>query len=493
MVSAMAMRTLAILAFVVSVPVASFGQPAIGGTVSDPSGAPVAGVLVEASSIALIEKTRKTLTDTAGRYRMEDLVPGTYRVRFTLQGWKPYQQEGVELTGSFTAAVNAELVVGRERNDHGHRGNPGVDVQSAGREMTLSGDVVQSIPTARSYNALLVAGPRRRHEHERYGDGHGGDVVPHSRRPNNEGRLSLDGFNVGSPPSGNQRPATSSTSGNAQEVTFTTSGGLGESETAGLVMNIVPKTGGNTMHGSFFVSGTGEELQSDNLTPELLRARSTAPTPLTEGVRRIGDARRSDREGSAVVFRQWRTPAAARRTSANVYYNLNAGDPDEVAVCARPQPPRVLGPDVRERQRPPHLAGRRRATRSAASGTRRRCAARARARRPAWRNPRACRPRPSACSAGRSMCRRRHGRRPSRIGCSLEAGFGGTYFGVGNFERDPNPTRGSDSRRRAVRERVRGERQHSRAGLSIAGLQRRAHRLVPVEGIGRRTSPARTA
>ena len=25
--------------------------------------------------------------------------------------------------------------------------------------------------------------------------------------------------------------------------------------------------------------------------------------------------------------------------------------------------------------------------------------------------------------------------------CSLEAGYGGTYFGVGNFEREPNPTR----------------------------------------------------
>ena len=42
----------------------------------------------------------------------------------------------------------------------------------------------------------------------------------------------------------------------------------------------------------------------------------------------------------------------------------------------------------------------------------------------------------------------------------------------------------SDSRRRAVRERLRGERQHSRAGLPIAGLQRRPYRFVPVEGIG---------
>ncbi len=110
-----------IFACVLGVPVAAFGQAAIGGVVSDPSGARLAGVLVEASSAALIEKTRMTVTDGAGRYRIEDLRPGTYQVRFTLQGWKPYQQEGVELAGSFTATVNAQLAAWiDERNDHGH-------------------------------------------------------------------------------------------------------------------------------------------------------------------------------------------------------------------------------------------------------------------------------------------------------------------------------------------------------------------------------------
>jgi hypothetical protein len=52
--------------------------------------------------------------------------------------------------------------------------------------------------------------------------------------------------------------------GNAQEIAFTTSGGLGESETAGLVMNVVPKTGGNEVHGALYYRGTGENLQADN-------------------------------------------------------------------------------------------------------------------------------------------------------------------------------------------------------------------------------------
>ena len=71
-----------------------------------------------------------------------------------------------------------------------------------------------------------------------------------------EGRLLLDGLNVGSPPAGNSATSYVVDVGNAQEVTFSAAGASGESETAGLAMNIVPRTGGNTIAGSFFVSGT---------------------------------------------------------------------------------------------------------------------------------------------------------------------------------------------------------------------------------------------
>ena len=82
---------------------------------------------------------------------------------------------------------------------------------------------------------------------------------------NNEGRVLIDGLNVGNPPGGNQPTSVIVDVGNAQEVTFTTAGGLGESETAGLVMNVVPKTGGNSTTGSVAYTGTGEALQSEQL------------------------------------------------------------------------------------------------------------------------------------------------------------------------------------------------------------------------------------
>jgi hypothetical protein len=69
--------------------------------------------------------------------------------------------------------------------------------------------------------------------------------------------------------------------GDAQEVTLTTSNVSGEVETAGLVMNIVPKSGGNTTSGSFFASGTGSKLHSNNVTQALRDQGVRATTPLT--------------------------------------------------------------------------------------------------------------------------------------------------------------------------------------------------------------------
>ena len=91
-----------------------------------------------------------------------------------------------------------------------------------------------------------------------------------------ESRLTVDGLNISNPPGGNQPPNFTADIGNAQEVTMITSGGLGEMETAGLTMNIVPKQGGNSFSGLAFVSGFSKGMQADNFTAELQGARRHA-------------------------------------------------------------------------------------------------------------------------------------------------------------------------------------------------------------------------
>src|SRR5437870_4557315 len=273
----------ALLAWIILIPSVALAQGVIAGTVKDSSGAVLPGVGVEAASPALIEKVRTAVTDGTGQYRIEDLRPGTYAVTFTLQGFNTFRREGLELTGSFTATINADLKVGTLAETITVTAEtPVVDVQSSRREVTLNNDAIKSIPTVRSYNAIVVVVPGVVTNLNDTVTGTTTTQFPIHGGRNNEGRMTIDGLNIGNPVGGNQPPQYIADVGNAQEVTFTTAGGLGESETAGLVMNIVPKTGGNSTSGAIFFSGTGEKLQGDNFTDDLKNAGLATPLPLTK-------------------------------------------------------------------------------------------------------------------------------------------------------------------------------------------------------------------
>ena len=74
-------RAVIVLALLILLPASAHAQASIAGIVKDSSGGVLPGVTVEASSPALIEKTRSAVSDASGQYRIEDLRPGTYTVR----------------------------------------------------------------------------------------------------------------------------------------------------------------------------------------------------------------------------------------------------------------------------------------------------------------------------------------------------------------------------------------------------------------------------
>src|SRR5688500_15361384 len=88
---------------------AARAQASIAGALRDTSGEVLPGVTSEAACPALIAKVRSVVADVAGQYRIVDLRPGTYSVTFTVSGFSTLQREGIELQGSFTATVNAEM------------------------------------------------------------------------------------------------------------------------------------------------------------------------------------------------------------------------------------------------------------------------------------------------------------------------------------------------------------------------------------------------
>jgi hypothetical protein len=321
------MRVAILVAFaaVLAVPGMSWAQASVTGTVRDGSGAVLPGVTVEASSPALIEKVRVATTDGTGQYRIEDLRPGEYEVTFALPGFNTLRRQGIVLSGSQIASVNVELRVGAiEETITVTAGAPIVDVQSARREMTLSNDTIRSLPSVRSYSALLMTVPGVQTDRNNVATGPLIAIAPIHGGRSLESRLYVDGLNVGNPHGGNQPPHYVADIGAASEVSFTTSGGLGESETAGLIMNVVPKSGGNTMSGMAYFSGFSEKMQSDNWTPDLGIAAPVPNKKVYDFTASAGGPLARDR----VWYYAGGTSKGSTKDTANLFFNQNAGRAD---------------------------------------------------------------------------------------------------------------------------------------------------------------------
>ncbi|HKE85200.1 MAG TPA: TonB-dependent receptor [Vicinamibacterales bacterium] len=425
-------KTLGLIALLVLMPSVASAQAVIAGAVKDASGAVLPGVTVEATSTALIEKVRSGVTDGTGQYRIENLRPGTYTVTFTLPGFSTYKREGIELTGSFTATVDAEMRVGALQETVTVSGaSPIVDTQSSRREVTIDNEIIRAIPNQRNYGSMVAMVPG---VITNVNDPAAGTVTTqfpvHGGRAN-ESRMWVDGLNIGNPPGGGQPPTYVADIGNAQEIAFTTSGGLGESETAGLVMNVVPKTGGNSVHGAAFYSGTGASLQADN-------GSGVPPLNSVYDVNiSVGGPIKKDK---VWYFVNGRTQAATRYIPG-IFYNLNAGDPTKWLYSPDTTKPQFtdrtwenISGRVTWQVTPKHKVG------------------------GFWDEQVVCRTcegttygitdpaRMSPEAGGLSQYK------PLRVTqltwaspwsnrLLLEAGLGTTYYGWGSFERDPNPTR----------------------------------------------------
>ena len=434
-------RGLLLLVATAGLPSVAYGQAVIAGSVTDQSGAILAGVTVAAASPALIERSRVSVTSDRGRYRIENLPPGVYTITFTRAGFRTYQHARVELSGALTATVDAWLEVGVIADAITvTRDLPAVDVHTVTRELALSGSLVRSLPTVRSYNALLVLVPGVVTNSNDVVTGTATTSFPIHGGRSNEGRLTLDGLNIGSPPNGNSAASYVVDAGAAEGISFANGSALGEYETAGLVMNIVPQSGGNRMRGSFFASGSGTWLQSDNVTPALRQQGLTAATPLARVYDLSGNV-----GGPIARDRVWFFANAhvggSRKDSANVYYNLDAGDAH--AWLYRPDLSRPAYSDRTFENASGRLTWQATARNKLtgfwdAQALCRTCTGAT----PGLSEP--ARVSPEAVGVlGRPLhVMQASWTSPLTSRVLLEAGFGGTYFGVGNFERSPNPTRG---------------------------------------------------
>ena len=261
---------------------------AIAGVVRDTSGAVLPGVTVEASSSALIEKVRTVVTDDQGRYQIIDLRPGTYTVTFTLAGFSTLRREGVELTTGFTATVNGDLTVGSVEESVTVTGEaPLVDTRSSVQQTSLQAAVLDALPTTRrmgSYATLLPAATGNSVDVGGLQGERGANFAVHGGRAN-ELNVNMDGMNL----SMLVNSGFSYNPSAVQEVVLEAAGTSAESYSAGIRVNIVPREGGNDFSGNFNLSYSSPDLQSANLSDDLIGRRLFA-TPSMRKSYQVGGA-----------------------------------------------------------------------------------------------------------------------------------------------------------------------------------------------------------
>jgi hypothetical protein len=289
---------------------------AIAGVVKDAAGTVLPGVTIEASSPALIEKTRTVVTDGQGTYKIIELRPGTYTVTFALAGFNTVKREGIELSSSFTATINAAVPVGATAETITlSEDSPIVDTQNVAQRAITSRQAMDVLPTDRNFTSLASMTPGMQVVGTLQNVG-GSDpetrlmLQTHGSRVA-ESRLFVDGMSV---MSGNGTGGVNF--GNylnnamAQELVVTTDSMSAEFELSGVTSNFVTREGSNTVHGSFTGRYASSALQSNNLSADLIdRGLSSGSR-----IKKIWDANPSgggplikDRVWMFSSFRHWGT------------------------------------------------------------------------------------------------------------------------------------------------------------------------------------------
>ena len=252
----------ALAAAALFLPANAYAQAAISGVVKDSAGLALPGVTVEAASPALIEKTRTTVTDASGQYRIEDLRPGVYTVTFTITGFKTLRREGIVLEGSFNAPVSAELDLGSLEETVTVTGEtPVVDVVNNRQSVVVNRDMLDAIPTAtRSLQARanLIPGTTV----TAVGSGQTAMTVHGSRFEDQV--VMVDGMRINLLEAQGQYSGIYLNDGMAQEIAYETGAMNAEVAQSGLRVNMIPREGGNRFSGVVFLQGANGPLASDN-------------------------------------------------------------------------------------------------------------------------------------------------------------------------------------------------------------------------------------
>ncbi|RPJ57531.1 MAG: TonB-dependent receptor [Acidobacteria bacterium] len=245
---------------------------AIHGTVTDSTGGVIPGAEVTATQVATNFK-RTTVTDEVGQYAIKFLPLGRYKVEVAVPGFKTFSQTGVVLDINRDARVDATLSIGEQSETISVASDaPLVNTTDASIGRTVNNAEIQNLPLVnRDVYTLLSLTPGVNATDATNPLGSPAEIVVVNGSSSGTGSISyyLDGGNntAGLRNTGNSVPNPDA----VQEFRVITNNYSSEfGRFAGGMVDVVTKSGTNTMHGSLFEYVRNDAL---NASPWLVSSK----------------------------------------------------------------------------------------------------------------------------------------------------------------------------------------------------------------------------
>ena len=133
-------------------------QAGLGGTVTDATGAVLAGVQLTISSPQLIGGPQSTQSDATGLYRFPALLPGAYALTAMHPGFERLERSGIELPVGIAVTLDVRLHLTPVETRVDVEGVvPAIDVQSSSSPATIERALLENLPTPLSRLIVDVA------------------------------------------------------------------------------------------------------------------------------------------------------------------------------------------------------------------------------------------------------------------------------------------------------------------------------------------------
>src|SRR5580700_1032285 len=221
------------------------------GTITDKTGAAVANASVKAWSQQFGDVPRVATTDTAGGYRFESLLPGTYTVTISASGFDELRIQNVQVKGSLTVSASGTLEVSSVKNSILVEASAAQELQT--ESGSLGGEIsrveITNLPISTLNPVeLVLTQPGVQDSTNQFGFGNGINFSVNGTRPRANNFL-IDGQDNNDNGIGGQAFQTANVEA-VQEVTILTNAYSAEyGRGGGSVTNEISKTGTNDYHG----------------------------------------------------------------------------------------------------------------------------------------------------------------------------------------------------------------------------------------------------